>query len=148
MSYIAPNAGDQKRLQIAEIELSGQPAINSYFTFEALKNHTFDSAPTGINGTSLTVPAGHYMGRVALSITRSANAENYQFILEADGVEVGVRGQTSWYDDYRADFAEGDFSSYSSITLKIKALAIENSAPTLDTTTLGYSRLWLWRVAS
>tara|TARA_A100001391_G_scaffold129076_1_gene88330 strand:+ start:146 stop:592 length:447 start_codon:yes stop_codon:yes gene_type:complete len=148
MSYLAPDQGDQKRLQIAEIELSGQPAINGYFTFEALKDHNFDSAPTGISGTSLTLPAGHYMGRVALSITRTSSNQNYQFILEADGTEAGIRGQTSWYDNYRADFAEGDFSSSSAITLKVKALAIENSAPTLDTSTLGYSRLWLWRIAS
>lgn len=144
MSYIAPDASSAKRLQIAEITLSGSPSANGYFTFDTLVDHTFDTAPTGLNSTSLTLPAGSYMFRSMLDITRSSSSQNYEFQHEAAGSLVGRQGQTGLANNTRADLAEGTYSSSSSFTLKIEALAIENSAPTLTS----QSKCFIWRVGT
>jgi len=142
MSYISPSGGVVKRLQIAEITLSGSPAANGYFTFSTLVNDTFDTAPTGLNSTSLTLPAGSYMFRACLDATRTNSDQNYQYQFEADSSLIGRVGQTGLYSNRRADVAEAVYQSSSQITLKIEALAIETSAPTLTTD----SKCFIWRV--
>ena len=142
MSYIAPSGGAVKRLQIAEITLSGSPAANGYFTFSTLEDHTFDTAPTGLNSTVLSLAAGSYMFRACLDVTRTNHNQNYQFQFEADGNLIGRVGHTGLYSNTRADVSEGVYRSSSAISLKIEAVAIETSAPTL---TSG-SKLFIWRV--
>ena len=142
MSYIAPSGAAVKRLQIAEITLSGSPAANGYFTFATLVDHTFDTAPTGLSSTSLSLPAGSYMFRACLDATRTNSDQNYQYQFEADSSLIGRVGQTGLYSNRRADVCEAAYRSSSSITLRIEALAIETSAPTLTTD----SKLFIWRV--
>lgn len=144
MSYIAPDGSVSKRLQIAEITLSGSPAVNGYFTFNTLVDHTFDTAPTGLNSTSLTLPAGSYMFRACLDVTRTNSNQNYQFQFEADSNLIGRVGQTGLYTNKRADVCEAVFKSSSTIVLKLEATAIETSAPTLTTS----SKLFIWRVTN
>lgn len=142
MSYIAPNGPVSKRLQIAEITLSGSPSVNGYFTFSTLVDHTFDSAPTGLTTETLSLPAGSYMFRACLDVTRSNSSQNYQFQFEADSNLIGRVGQTGLYTNKRADVCEAVFRSSNTIALKLEATAIETSAPTLTTG----SKLFIWRV--
>lgn len=142
MSYIAPSGPAVKRLQIAEITLSGSPAANGYFTFATLVDHTFDTAPTGLNSTSLSLPAGSYMFRACLDVTRTTSSHNYQFQFEADSTLIGLTGQTGLYTNLRSDVCEAVYRSTSTITLKLEATAIETSAPTLTTD----SKCFIWRV--
>jgi len=141
MSYIAPSAGISKRLQIAEITLSGSPSANGYFTFSTLVDHTFDTAPTGLTTSSLSLPAGAYMFRSCLDVTRTNSNQNYEFQFEADSSVIGLKGQTGLYNNTRSDVCEAVYQSTSSITLKLKCTAVENSAPTLTTN----SKLFIWR---
>lgn len=143
MSYIAPGGAAPKRLQIAEIRLSGSPAANGYFTFAALVDHTFDTAPTGLNTNTLSLPSGSYMFRATLDVTRTSSNDNYQFHIEPAGSLAGRQGQTGLANNLRCDLAEATHDSTSSFNLKIEATAIEGSAPTLTTD----SRLFIWRVS-
>ncbi len=143
MSYIAPSAAAVKRLQIAEITLSGSPSANGYFTFATLVDHTFDTAPT-LNSTVLTLPAGSYMLRACLDVTRTNGNHNYQFQFEADGALIGRIGHTGIYNNIRADVCEAAYRSTSAIALKLEATAIEGSAPTLTAD----SKLFIWRADS
>jgi hypothetical protein len=142
MSYIAPFAN--KRLQIAEIRLSGSPAANGYFTFHSLIDDTFDTAPTGLNSATLTLPAGNYIFRAFMDITRSSTNDNYVFKWEAGGTLIGVEGRTAIADNIRSDAAEVPHDSTSSISLKLKCTSIEGSAPTLTSE----SRAFIWRVSN
>lgn len=141
MSYIAPDGGTGVRLQIAEITLSGSPSANGYFTFDTLVNHTFDTAPTGLNSATLTLPAGSYMFRAVLDITRTSSNQNYEFQFEAEGSLIGRNGQTGLSNDLRSDVSEAVYKSTTSFDLKLEALSIENSAPTLTTS----SKCFIWR---
>lgn len=143
MSYIAPNEFVSKRLQIAEITLSGSPSANGYFTFDALVDHTFDTAPTGLSTNTLSLPAGSYMFRAVLDITRTNSSSNYEFQFEAAGSLIGRQGQTGLANNQRADIAEAVYKSSSTFNLKIEALGIETSAPTLTTG----SKCFIWRTA-
>lgn len=152
MSYIAPDSNtgfSTKRLQIAEVVISGQPALNGYFTWHSIIDDNFDSSPNiDPNDSSvLLLDAGHYLGRVTLAISRSGQStyENYQFKLEADGTLVGRRGQTSWHDSHTADFAEADFSSSGVIRLKLKCTDFQTNYPSLLINGVNESRLYLWR---
>ena len=152
MSYIAPDTTtgfSSKRLQIAEIVISGQPTVNNYFTWHSVVEGNFDCSPIidPNDSTTLILDAGSYLGRATLAITRSAanTQENYQFQLEFDGSVCGVKGQTSWHDNIRADFAEADYNSSGTIKLRLKCTDIENSAPSLLINSLNESRLYLWR---
>tara|TARA_B100000242_G_scaffold37761_1_gene22541 strand:- start:739 stop:1173 length:435 start_codon:yes stop_codon:yes gene_type:complete len=144
MSYIAPNLSSAKRLQIAEITLSGAPALNGYFTFSTLDNHNFDSAPTGFNSTSLVLPGGSYMFRACLDITRSDTSQNYQFQFEANTNLIGKIGQTGNYLNTRSDVGEAVYESLGFSTLRLKVIGLEHSSPTLTTD----SKLFIWRVKS
>jgi hypothetical protein len=141
MSYISPDGGAGVRLQIAEITLSGSPSANGYFTFSTLVDHTFDTAPTGLNSATLTLPAGSYMFRAVLDITRTSSNQNYEFQFEVAGSLAGRKGQTGLASDLRSDVSEAVYKSSTSFDLKIEALAIENSAPTLTTG----SKCFIWR---
>tara|TARA_B100000965_G_scaffold405349_1_gene439076 strand:+ start:29337 stop:29804 length:468 start_codon:yes stop_codon:yes gene_type:complete len=152
MSYVAPDTTtgfSTKRLQIAEVAISGQPTVNNYFTWHSVVADCFDASPNidPNDSTILILDAGHYLGRVTLAITRSGYTtyENYQFKLEADGSLVGRRGQTSWHDSHTADFAEADFSSGQTIRLKLKCIDYLNNYPSLLTNGVNESRLYLWR---
>lgn len=142
MSYITI-AGSSNRLQIAEIEISGSPAANGYFTFNTLIDHTFDTAPTGLSTDTLSLPAGSYMLRAVLDVTRTAANQNYEFQFEVAGSLAGRQGQTGLANNLRADMAEATHKSSASFNVKIEALAIESSAPTLTTN----SRCFIWRVS-
>ena len=143
MSYIAPNAAVSKRLQIAEITITGTPAINGYFTFNALVDHTFDSAPTGLSSDTLNLPSGDYMMRASLDITRSNTNQNYMFQFEESSSLIGRGGRTGLFNDQRADVAECTFSSNSAFSVKLKCIHIDTSAPTLTSD----CRAYLWRVS-
>ena len=142
MSYIAPNASNAKRLEIAEITLSGAPGVNGYFTFNTLNDHTFGIAPTGLNSNSLTLSKGSYMFRSCFDITRTDSNNNYQFQFEANGSLIGLVGQTGFYNNKRSDLAEATYESDTSFSLKLKAVNIEGQAPTLT----NGSKLFIWRV--
>jgi hypothetical protein len=142
MSYITI-AGSSNRLQIAEIEISGSPAANGYFTFNTLIDHTFDTAPTGLSTDTLSLPAGSYMLRAVLDVTRTAANQNYEFQFEVAASLAGRQGQTGLANNLRADMAEATHKSNASFNVKIEALAIESSAPTLTTN----SRCFIWRVS-
>ena len=107
-----------------------------------LVDHTFDSAPTGLTTETLSLPAGSYMFRACLDVTRSNSSQNYQFQFEADSNLIGRVGQTGLYTNKRADVCEAVFRSSNTIALKLEATAIETSAPTLTTG----SKLFIWRV--
>tara|TARA_Y100000114_G_scaffold28826_1_gene24613 strand:+ start:9393 stop:9827 length:435 start_codon:yes stop_codon:yes gene_type:complete len=142
MSYIAPNFSAAQKLQIAEITLSGTPAANGYFTFSTLDENNFDSAPTGLNSTSLSLPSGSYMFRACLDITRTNTNSNYQFQFEANTNLIGRIGQTGNYVNQRADVCEAVHKSIGNTTLRLKCIGLENVAPTLTTD----SKLFIWRV--
>ena len=143
MSYVAPSASLSKRLQIAEITITGSPAVNGYFTFNTLVDHTFDSAPTGLGTDTLSLPAGKYLCRATLDITRAAADYNYQFQFEADGSLIGKEGRSGLYNNQRSDLSEGTIEKTSAISLKLKCLGIENIAPTLQSGSMCY----IWRVS-
>ena len=142
MSYIAPDIANEKRLQIAEITLSGSPSAGAYFTFDTLNDHTFNTAPTGLNSDTLSLPSGSYMFRSCLDITRTSSNHNYQFQFEVSNTLIGLKGQTGFYNNSRSDLAEATYESDASFNLKLKALAIESQAPTLTSD----SKLFIWRV--
>ena len=141
MSYISPDESIEKRLQIAEITISGSPASGSYFTL-SIDQHTFDIAPT-VSTTELSLPAGSYMFRASLDATRSASSDNYQFQFEVASSLLGRWGQTGIYDNRRSDLAEAAYRDTSNFILKLKAIAVENTAPTLTTD----SKIFIWRVS-
>lgn len=141
MSYISP-ASNIKRLEIAEITLSGSPGVNGYFTFSTLNDHTFGTSPTGLNSNTLVLPKGSYMFRSCLDITRVGSSYNYQFQFEANGSLIGLVGQTGFYLNTRSDLAEATYESNSSFELKIKVIGIQTAAPTLTSD----SKLFIWRV--
>ena len=143
MSYIAPSVGISKRLQIAEITISGSPSTNGYFTFSSLVDHTFDTAPTGLNSTTLSLPSGNYMIRCILDVTKSSSNHNYTFKIEAGGNLIGRKGQTGVASNLKSDVAEAPHESGSNFNLRLKCTAIESSAPTL---TSG-SKCFIWRCA-
>lgn len=142
MSYIAPFAN--KRLQIAEIRLSGSPAANGFFTFHSIIDDTFDSAPTGLNSETLSLPAGNYIFRAFMDITRSSTNDNYIFQWETGGSLIGVEGRTAIANNTRSDGAEVPHDSTSTISLKLKCTGVEGSAPTLTSE----SRCYIWRVSN
>lgn len=142
MSYIALNALNAKRLEIAEITLSGSPGVNGYFTFNTLNNHTFGTAPSGLNSNTLTLPKGSYMFRSCFDITRTNSNNNYQFQFEVSNSLIGLVGQTGFYNNKRSDLAEATYESDASFNLKLKAVNIEGQAPTLTND----SKLFIWRV--
>lgn len=152
MSYIAPDTTtgfSTKRLQIAEVVISGQPTVNNYFTWHSIVDDNFDTSPSidPNDSTVLILDSGHYLGRVTLAITRSGNYtyENYQFQLEANGNLVGRKGQTSWFESVTADFAEADFSGNLTVKLRLKCIDYQNNYPSLLTNGVNESRLYLWR---
>jgi len=142
MSYIAPFAN--KRLQIAEIRLSGSPAANGYFTFHSIIDDTFDASPTGLSSDTLSLSAGNYIFRAFMDITRSSTNDNYVFKWEVGGSLIGVEGRTAIADNIRSDAAEVPYDSTSSIILKLKCTSVEGSAPTLTSE----SRCYIWRVSN
>lgn len=142
MSYLAPSGqGIAKTLQIAEVRLSGSPAANGYFTFATLVDHTFDTAPTGLNSATLTLPAGNYFIRATLDVTRAATNDNYIFKFEVGGSVIGRSGRTGVANNIKSDLAEAPHSSSSSISLKLKCIQVEGTAPTLTTD----SKCFIWR---
>ena len=146
MSYISKRDGSQyenRRLQIAEITLSGQPALNGYYNLSVTQN-TYDYVPTITNSNELNLGAGKYQGLINLSVTRSTNSDNYQFKAELNGSVVGKSGQTAAYLNDVVDPAEFEIDLSSAGILKIKCVGVESSAPTLEAS---QSKLWLWRVA-
>lgn len=145
MSYITKRDGSQyesKRLQIAEITLSGQPALNGYYDLSVTQN-TYDSAPTVTNSNELNLATGNYQGLINLNVTRSTNSDNYQFQAELNGSVVGKSGQTAAYLNDVVDPAEFEITLSSAGIVKVKCVGVESSAPTLEA---NQSKLWLWRV--
>jgi len=134
----------EKRLQIAELTISGSPSLNNYYTISSVVTSNFDSGtdPTGGGTETLSFSAGSYMFRGILDITRSNANDNYKFQFEASNNLIGVYGQTALYSDVKADIAEATFESSSSFNIKLKCIAIENSAPTLTSN----SKIFVWRV--
>ena len=141
MSYIAPDQGLSRTLQIAEITLSGSPAANGYFTFATLVDHTYDTAPTGLSTDTLSLPAGNYFIRAALDVTRSSTNDNYIFKFEVGGSVIGRSGRTGVANNLKSDMAEAPHSSGSAISLKLKCVQVEGTAPTLTTD----SKCFIWR---
>ncbi len=142
MSYVAPFVN--KRLQISEIRLSGSPSANGYFTFHSIIDDTFDVSPTGLNSQTLSLPAGNYIFRGFMDITRSNTNDNYIFKWEVGGSLIGVEGRTAIADNIRSDAAESTYESASAISLKLKCTSVENSAPVLTSE----SRAYIWRVSN
>ncbi len=142
MSYLSSNSVT-KRLQIAEISISGSPSVNGYFTFNTLLDHNYDTAPTGLSSDTLTLPAGDYMMRAVLDVTRSADSYNYVFQFEPASSLEGRSGRTGLHDDLRADLSECTFTSTTAFNVKLKCVAIETSAPTLTSD----CRAYFWRVS-
>ena len=145
MSYISKRDGssfESRRLQIAEVPISGAPALNGYFDLSVTQS-TFDSTPTITNSTELNLDSGAYQAFATLAVTRSANADNYQFKIEVDGTLIGVPGQTAAYLNDIFDPADCEFELSASKLLKIKVVGVESNAPTLES---NQSRLWIWIV--
>ena len=143
MSYNSPGGLVGKSLELLEISLSGSPALNGYFTFNAQIESTFSDSISGLSSDTLTLPSGFYWAQAVLSITRTAAADNYEFQFEVDGSLEGKEGQSGWLDNIRADFADAMFEDASStISLKLKCTDIENNAPTIAAD----SRFYIWRV--
>ena len=134
----------EKRLQIAEITISGSPAADGYYTLSSVVTSNFDSGtnPTGGGTDTLTFSQGSYMFRATLDVTRSATNHNYKFQFEANNSLIGIHGQTALYTSVKADLAEAPFSSTSPFTLKLKCTGVDNSAPTLT----NKSKIFVWRV--
>lgn len=152
MSYITPNTltgFTNQRLQIAEIVISGQPALNGYFTWHSLIDDNYDASPTidSTDSTILRIDEGAYFGRATLAITRSGQFtyENYQFQFELNGSVVGQFGQTNFYNGFTADWAEADMRLETAGALKLKCIGVQNNAPSLLTGGINESRLYLWR---
>ena len=152
MSYITPNAATgftARRLQIAEVVISGQPAVNSYFTWHSVVGDNFDSTPCidPSDSTVLLIDEGAYLSRATLAITRAAASsyQNYRFQFELDGVLIGKIGQTNWYNAESSDWGESDFLLKKAGKLKLKCIAISYSAPSLLTGGVNESRMYLWR---
>lgn len=141
MSYITPDTSLNRRLQIAEYTVSGSPAANGYFTLTYVQG-TFGAASGGSGTTTLSMPAGHYMFRGCLDITRSDDDDNYQFQFEVNGNIVGLAGQTGLYNNFRADVAEGTHTANSGYKLRLEATNVEGSTPTLTSD----SKVFIWRI--
>lgn len=145
MTYVSKTANlNVKRLQFLEGELSGQPSASGYFTFNSLILDNFDSgtAPT-FGSATLSLSPGRYIVRAFLSTTRTINSQNYRFVWESNGSDVGKQGHTGEYSNIRSDCAEAVIEDLNSnISLKLKATHIQTSAPTLATD----SRIYIWRV--
>ncbi len=134
----------EKRLQIAELTISGSPSLNGYYTISSIVTSSFDSGtnPTGGGTETLSFSAGSYMFRGILDITRSNVNDNYKFQFEASNNLIGVHGQTALYSNIKTDIAEATFASSSNFNVKLKCIAVENSAPTLTNN----SKIFVWRV--
>lgn len=143
MSYNSPGGLVGKSLELLEISLSGSPALNGYFTFNTQIESNFSNSISGVSGDTLTLPSGYYWAQAVFAATRTTETHNYQFQFEVDGSVEGKKGQTGWHDDVRSDYADAMFqNSTSTISLKLKCVDIETSAPTLTTD----SRFYLWRI--
>lgn len=143
MSYNAKDALVGKSLELLEISLSGSPALNGYFTFNTQIESNFSDSISGVSGDTLTLPSGYYWAQAVFAITRSSASDNYQYQVEIDGTVEGRKGQTGWHDNVRADYADAMFENTSgTISLKLKCVDVESSAPTVLTD----SRFYLWRI--
>lgn len=145
MTYFTGEGVYENRLQIAEFTVSGSPSTNQYFTISTPNIDNFDSgkSPSGGGTETLTFSEGSYFFRAFFDVTRSATSDNYQFQFEINSSIVGAYGQTNVYDNKKYDGAEATFKSSSSFSLKLKCIAVENSAPTLTSS----SKIYVWRIA-
>lgn len=141
MSYITPDTSLNRRLQIAEYTISGSPAANGYFTMTYEKG-TFGAAAGGSGTTTLYMPAGHYMFRACLDITRTNSQFNYSFQFEVNGSLVGMLGLTGLYNNLRADVAEATYTAKTGFELRLEATFVESGLPTLTNS----SKAFIWRI--
>ena len=145
MSYNAKDALVGKSLELLEIVISGSPALNGYFTFNTQLVSNFSDSISGVSGDTLTLPSGFYWAQAVFAATRTTASHNYQFQFEIDGTIEGKKGQTGWLNNARSDYADAMFENTTgTISLKLKCVDIETSAPTLTTE----SRFYLWRIVS
>ena len=145
MTYFTGEGVYENRLQIAEFTISGSPSANQYFTISSANINSFDSGtlPSGGGTETLTFSAGSYFFRAFFDVTRSNANNNYQFQFEINSSIEGAYGQTNTYNNKKYDGAEATFKSNSSFSLKLKCIAVENSAPTLTSS----SKIYIWRIS-
>lgn len=144
MSYNAKGGLVSRSLELLQISLSGAPAVNGYYTFDTEIESNFSNSISGVGGDTLTLPTGYYWAQAVIAITRTSASQNYEFQFEVGGNVVGKTGRSGWHDDVRSDYADAMFENTSStISLKLKCIDIETSAPTI----VSGSSFYIWRVA-
>ena len=144
MSYAAPGGTAQKTLRLAMFTWSNNITATGGEYNISLLDDTYLSSPTITNSTEINLGAGHYLAQAYSSFTRTTASDNVQFKLYLDGSAVGEFGNTDMYVGRNCDEATAEFSVASSSLLTLRLLAIEvgTSVPSLDSD----CRILLWKV--
>jgi len=142
---MAPGGTAQKTLRLALFNWSNNiTAIGGEYNVSLL-NDTYASSPTVTNSTEINLGAGHYLAQAYSSFTRTTVSDNIKFKFHLDGSAVGEFGNTDMYVGRNCDEATAEFSvdSSSLLTLRLLAIEIGTSVPSLDAD----CRVLLWKVS-
>jgi len=145
MSYKAQGGTAQKTLRLALFDWSNNiTAIGGEYNVSLLDD-TYASSPAITNSTEINLSAGHYLAQAYSSFTRTTASDNVQFKFYLDGSAVGELGNTDMYVGRNCDEATAEFSvdSSSLLTLRLLAIEIGTSVPSLDAD----CRILLWKVS-
>ena len=145
MSYKAQGGTAQKTLRLALFDWSNNiTAIGGEYNVSLLDD-TYASSPSITNSTEINLSAGHYLAQAYSSFTRTTASDNVQFKFYLDGSAVGELGNTDMYVGRNCDEATAEFSvdSLSLLTLRLLAIEVGTSVPSLDAD----CRILLWRVS-
>lgn len=145
MSYIAKGGTVQKTLRFALFDWSNNITVIGDEYNVSLLGDTFLSSPAITNSTEINLGAGHYLAQAYSSFTRTTASDNVQFEFFLDGSAVGELGNTDTYQGRSCDEATAEFSvdSSSLLTVRLKAIEVGTSVPSLDSD----CRISLWKVA-
>ena len=145
MSYKAQGGTAQKTLRLALFDWSNNIAAIGGEYDVSLLDDTYASSPAITNSTEINLSAGHYLAQAYSSFTRTTASDNVQFKFYLDGSAVGELGNTDMYVGRNCDEATAEFSvdSSSLLTLRLLAIEIGTSVPSLDAD----CRILLWRVS-
>jgi hypothetical protein len=141
---MTPGGTVQKTLRLALFDWSNNiTAIGGEYNVSLLDD-TYASSPAITNSTEINLSAGHYLAQAYSSFTRTTATDNVQFKFYLDGSAVGEIGNTDMYQGRNCDAATAEFSvdSSSLLTLRLAAIEIGTSVPSLDAD----CRLLLWKV--
>ena len=134
MTYSTSGLQIKKDLSMATLTWTGTATTNTYLTF-SIDDEVPSSFITSLTSsdTEINLPAGHYYAQAYCDYTRTADNQNCQFSWYVDGSQSGHYGAVDFYNNKSSDVAETTFSLTSAGVLRLRVIAQNNAAVTLNT---------------